>query len=114
MHNGVWTALWPYGVVLVGAIATYLWRFLGTALSGRVRADSPILDLVGCVAYALLAGLITRMILLPVGPLEATGLGVRLTATAAGVVAFFALKRNLLAGVAAGAATLAVLVTAPF
>lgn len=101
--------LWPYLVVLVGAAATYLWRALGVAMSGRVKADSPVLDLVGCIAYALLAGLLARMILLPVGPLQGTGLATRIAATAVAVVVFFALKRNLLAGVAAGGATLAVL-----
>lgn len=113
MDDVVWAGLWPYFVVLVGAAATYLWRLLGTALSGRVRADSPVLDLIGCIAYALLAGLISRIILLPVGPLEGTSLAARLAATAAGVVVFFALRRNLLAGVAAGAATLSILAAIP-
>jgi branched-subunit amino acid transport protein len=101
--------LWPYVVVLAGAAATYLWRALGVALSGQIRPDSPILDLIGCIAYALLAALVARMILLPVGPLQEVGLPVRLAATAVAVFVFFALKRNLLAGVIAGGAALAAL-----
>jgi branched-subunit amino acid transport protein len=103
------SALWPLIVVLVGAAATYVWRALGVALSGRIRADGPMMEFIGCVAYALLAGLITRMILLPIGPLQATGLAARLIAVAAGIAAFYLLRRNLLAGVIAGAATLAAL-----
>jgi branched-subunit amino acid transport protein len=79
------------------------------ALSGQLKPDSPVLDLVGCIAYALLAALVARMILLPIGPLQGTGLWVRLAATAVAVVVFFALRRNLLAGVLAGGGTLAML-----
>jgi branched-subunit amino acid transport protein len=101
--------LWPYAVVLAGAAATHLWRALGVAMSGQIRPDSPILDLVGCIAYALLAALVARMILMPVGPLEDVGLAIRLVAAAVATAVFFALKRNLLAGVVAGGATLAAL-----
>lgn len=104
--------LWPYIVVAAGAAATYLWRALGVVMSGRISADSPVLDLVGCIAYALLAGLIARMILMPVGPLQQTGLGTRIVATAVAVIVFYALGRNLLAGVLAGGAALAALAAA--
>jgi branched-subunit amino acid transport protein len=101
--------LWPFAVVLAGAAATHLWRALGVAMSGQLRADSPLLDLIGCIAYALLAALVARLILLPVGPLQGVGLATRLAATAVAVVVFFALKRSVLAGVIAGGATLALL-----
>ena len=101
--------LWPYVVVLAGALATHLWRALGVAMSGQIRADSPLLDLVGCIAYALLAGLVARMILLPVGPLQGTGLAARLAATAVAVAVFFVFRRNVLAGVLAGGMALAAL-----
>lgn len=99
--------LWPYAVVLAGAAATHLWRALGVVMSGQVRPDSPILDLIGCIAYALLAALVARMILLPVGPLQGTGLAARLAATAIAVAVFFLFRRNLLAGVVAGGVALA-------
>jgi branched-subunit amino acid transport protein len=101
--------LWGLVVVLVGAIATLIWRALGVALSGRLKPDSPIIDLVGCIAYALLAALIARMILLPIGPLQATGLASRLIAAAVAVAVFYAFRRNLAAGVIAGGGTLALL-----
>ena len=112
MAEDIWGPLRPYLVVLVGAIATYMWRALGVALSDRIRADSALLDLIGCIAYALLAGLVARLILLPAGPLQAASLGARLVAAVAAIAVFFVLKRNLLAGVIAGAATLSVLLFA--
>jgi branched-subunit amino acid transport protein len=100
---------WDFFVVAAGAAATLAWRALGVALSGRLKPDSAILDLVGYIAYALLAALIARMILLPIGPLQAAGLGLRVAATAVAVIVFFACRRNLLAGVVAGGAALALL-----
>lgn len=100
---------WPLVIVVAGAAATYLWRALGVAMSGRLKADSPIVDLVGYIAFGLLAGLISRMILLPIGPLQSTDLWVRLSAAAFAAVVFFALRRNLLAGVLAGGGAMALL-----
>lgn len=104
--------LWGIVVVLAGAAATFLWRALGVTLSGRLRPDSPVIDLVGCIAYALLAALVARMILLPIGPLQATGLASRLVAAGVAVAVFFALRRNLVAGVVAGGGALALLASA--
>lgn len=101
--------LWGAIVVVAGAIATLIWRALGVALSGRLKPDSPVLELVGCIAYALLASLVARMILLPIGPLQATGLPARLVAAGVAVAVFYALGRNLLAGVVAGGGALALL-----
>ncbi len=101
--------LWGLVVVLAGAVATLIWRALGVALSGRLKPDSPIIDLVSCVAYALLAALIARMILLPIGPLQTTGLANRLIAAGVAVAVFFAFRRNLAAGVIAGGGALALL-----
>ncbi|MBB4284756.1 AzlD domain-containing protein [Roseospira goensis] len=92
--------------ILVGAAVTYGWRALGTALAGRLRADSAVMQWAGCVAHALLAGLLARMVVLPVGPLEETAVWARLAGVAVGVAVFFALRRNVLLGVGAGAATL--------
>lgn len=97
----------PYAAVAVGAMATYAWRALGVALSGRVREHSPVFDWVGCIAYALLAGLVARMIVLPVGPLHEIGLVPRLAAAAVAAAVFFSAGRNLLLGVGVGAGTLA-------
>ena len=99
----------PYLVLLIGAAVTYVWRALGVALAGRVKADSAALEWIGCVAYALLAGLIARMIVLPIGPLADTALAARLAAAIMALAIFFLLRRSVMLGVAAGAGALVLL-----
>ncbi len=94
----------------LGALVTYFWRFLGVLLSGRIDVGSPLFQWVGAVSYALLAALIARMIVLPLGPpLDATPLAYRLVATVLALAVFFATRRNLLLGVIGGAGGLILL-----
>ena len=99
--------LWPWLVVLTGAVVTYLPRALGVALSGRIDADSRLFEWIACVAYAILAALVARMIVLPTGPLAETHLATRLLGVAAAVAVFYLARRELLSGCLAGIATLA-------
>jgi len=98
--------LWPYVLMTVGALATYFWRGLGVALSGRVDAGSRLFEWVACVAYALLAGLIARMIILPSGPLAEAASADRVAAAVVALAIFFLTRRNVGLGVAAGAGAL--------
>ncbi|MBI1207827.1 MAG: AzlD domain-containing protein [Azospirillum sp.] len=95
--------------VLVGALTTYFWRALGVALSGRMDPAGALFEWVGCVAYALLAGLVARMILLPIGVLQATPLSHRIIASAVACAVFFLTRRSVLLGVGAGVGTLILL-----
>lgn len=99
----------PWAVVLVSALATYLSRGLGVIAGGRIDPSGPLFEWVGCVAYALLAGLISRMIFLPLGPLADTALSVRLAAVAVALAAYFATRRNLMLGILAGLGALALM-----
>ncbi|MGF1628989.1 MAG: AzlD domain-containing protein [Kiloniellaceae bacterium] len=101
---------WPYLLMTVAALATYFWRALGVALSGRIDAGSRLFEWVACVAYAMLAGLISRMILLPNGPLADTATADRIAGAAIALAIFFLTRRNVGLGVAAGAGAL-VLIT---
>ena len=103
------SVLWPFVVMIVAAVATYFWRGLGVALSGRINPNGAVFEWVACVAYALLAALIARMIVLPVGPLEQTALAARVAAAVIALAIFFATRRNLAAGVVAGAGALVLL-----
>lgn len=96
-------------LVLVCGAATYLWRGVGVLLSGVVRPQSELLTWVGCVAYAMVAGLVARIVLMPEGMVAQTLLADRLLACAAAAAVFFLGGRNLLAGVATGGAALAAL-----
>ena len=63
------TEAYLWGLVLLSAAATYFWRGLGVLLSARIDPEGPIFQWVTCVSYAMLAGLISRMIILPLGSL---------------------------------------------
>ncbi|MEQ8964303.1 MAG: AzlD domain-containing protein [Azospirillaceae bacterium] len=96
----------PALVIIVGAAVTYFWRGLGVALAGRLKADSPWLGWVTCVAFALLAGLIARMITLPIGPLAEAPLIARLAGAGVALGLFFFVRRDLLVAVLGGAVAL--------
>jgi branched-subunit amino acid transport protein len=90
-------------LLLAGAIAvTFAWRALGVALSSRVNTESTLFQWITCVTYALLAGVVVRMIVLPLGDLATTPLPHRLLAIAAGLAIFFLTRRNVIAGVLGG------------
>lgn len=89
--------------LLVGAIAgTYIWRAFGVAFSSRINTEGPVFKWVTCVSYAMLAGLIARMVLLPVGPLVETPLSFRIAGMVVGLLVFFLVKRQVLPAVGAG------------
>ena len=91
-------------------LGTYLWRGLGVTLSARIRPESELFAWFGCVAYAMLAGLISRVILMPSGALEHTALWQRLAATGFALAAYLLFtKKNLFAGVVASAAAMYVI-----
>lgn len=91
------------------AAATYGWRGLGVALSGRIDPGGAVFRWVACVAYAMLAGLIARMLLLPVGSLAGTTLLDRGLAVAAALTVFFLARRSMLAGLVGGCLAIAAL-----
>ena len=96
----------PFLIILVGAAATYVWRALGVALSGRIDPEGAVFQWVACIAYALLAALVARMIVLPTGPLAQTPMIDRVGAAVLAFAVFFAGRRNMLLGVGAGAGAL--------
>ena len=98
-------------LVVACGLATYLWRGFGMLLSGRVSMESDFFIWAACVAYALIAGLTVRIVLMPTGTLAATPLPERLVACAIALVVYFVVRRNLFVGIAAGFAALVTLVT---
>jgi branched-subunit amino acid transport protein len=98
-------------LILACALATYLWRGLGMLISGRVRMDGEFFVWAGCVAYAMIAGLAVRILLLPTGTLAQTPLAERLIACALALVVYFVSRRNLFVGIATGFVALVALIT---
>jgi branched-subunit amino acid transport protein len=97
--------------ILVGAVVTYAWRGAGVALSGRIDPNSALMRWTSCVAYALLAGLIARLIVSPQGAVSETALWMRLSAAGMAVIAYFIFRRSIPLGVAAGAGWLMLMTT---
>lgn len=89
-------------LVLACAAGTYLWRGLGVVLSGRIRVESELFDWIACVAYAMVAGLITRIIVMPTGLLAESLLAERLTACTLALAAYYLTRRNLFVAVGVG------------
>jgi len=89
--------------VVIGSIAlTYLWRAMGVLFANRIDPQGAAFGWVSCVSYAMLAGLISRMLLVPIGVLESTATGWRLAAVVVAFVCYFGLGRRLLLSVSAG------------
>ncbi len=97
---------WPFAVILAGAAATYVWRGLGIALSGRIDPGGRAFEWAACIAYALVAALVARMIVLPTGPLAETPMVDRLGATALSLAVYFLAGRSMLWSVGAGVGAL--------
>lgn len=100
-------------VLVCGIAATYLWRALGVAFSARIEPDGALFRWVTCVSYAMLAALISRMTVMPLGSLAQTPLSFRLGAMAVAFVVFFLARRGMFSGVIAGVGTFVALLSWP-
>jgi branched-subunit amino acid transport protein len=96
-------------VLILCALGTYLWRGLGVLLSGRISVNSSLFTWVTCVTYAMIAGLVMRIIVMPSGLLATSLTWHRLLACLIGLGAYYLFRRNLLVAVAVGAGGLIVL-----
>ena len=94
----------PIAALIAASAATYVWRGAGAALASRIGVGGAAFEWFSCVAYAMLAALIARIILLPGGALSETPLIDRVGATFFGLVLFFAFRRHIFVGTAAGLA----------
>lgn len=106
MSENFWTLT---ALVLACAAGSYVWRGLGVWIAERVDVQSAWFRWITCVAFAMIAGLVCRVIILPVGELEQTALPLRLAGVAVAVIAFRLARKDLLVGVVAGAVALPIL-----
>ena len=96
----------PWVIVFSCAAVCYGWRALGVALSQGLDRDGTAVQWLTCVSYAMLAAVAARMIVLPSGALAATPDPARYGACLVALAVFLILRRNVLAGTAAGFAVL--------
>lgn len=98
---------WPYLFILIGgALATDIWRFLGVFLAGGIAEDPDILVLVRCVATALVAAVIANLIVFPSGALADTPAALRVGAALSGFGAYLVLGRSVLLSIVVAEAVL--------
>jgi branched-subunit amino acid transport protein len=91
----------------VAAIATYFWRGFGVAIGGRIDPQGWVFQWFACVAYAVLAALVVRLVVFPAGDLAGLPLAVRLGAAGLALVAYAVSRRSTLVGCFVGAASIA-------
>ena len=87
-----------WGLLILVSLSTYIWRAGGVLIAARIDPTGPLSQWFTCVAYGMLAGLISRIMLMPIGILAETPLADRLAGLAVGFVLFFLFKRHLLPG----------------
>ena len=88
-------------------VATYLWRGQGVLLAAGIDTHRPAFTWVACVAYAIIAGVVSRMLVMPTGELAEVTWGERAVGSGAALVVYFSMtKRNLFAGTLTGALAL--------
>jgi len=96
-------------LILACAAGTYAWRGVGVWVADRIDVDSEWFRWLTCIAFALIAGLVSRVLLLPVGELAQTQLWQRVAGVALAIVAFRLARKNQLVGVLVGASALPLL-----
>lgn len=77
-----WTT---WGALLAATLGTYLCRAAGVAMSGRIDQESEIFRWLSAVTYAMVAALVVRMIIMPMGTLATLPLWVRVAVSALSV-----------------------------
>ena len=82
-------------VILVTSLATYLSRFLGVISSENMDIKSKIFRWFNCIAYAILAALIARMIIFPAGVLSESTIFIRFLVMGGSILLFILTKKNL-------------------
>lgn len=98
---------WPFVYILVaGWIATDFWRYAGVLLGRRISDTSDAFLLVKAIATALVAAVISRLILFPSGALADTSVVLRVGAAAVGFAAFLLLGQRIFVGVGVAMAIL--------
>jgi branched-subunit amino acid transport protein len=96
--------LWGWVLLALASLGTYLWRGLGVLLSGKISQDGPLFRWITCVTYAMVAALVVRIIVLPVGALSQVPLIYRCLSVGAALAVMMARKNALVPALTTGTA----------
>lgn len=93
-------------ILAVGFAVTEPWRWAGSLLGRRIDPDSEAFRWVRAVSIALIAALLSRMVVFPSGALAAVAAPVRVGAFLICAGLYFAAGRSLTAAILGGVGTL--------
>ena len=82
-------------VITVTSLATFLSRFLGALTSEQLNANSKIFHWFNCIAYSVLAALLSRLIIFPAGILSESDIFIRFIVLVICLAIFLFSKNNL-------------------
>ena len=88
--------------VILAGFGTFIWRFAGVVMASKIPSQSPLMDWINTMAYAMVAGVLMLMLVHPTGVLAESGLHDRLLGLLTGVVAMLITKSiipSLLCGI---------------
>lgn len=96
--------------VLIGAVGTFIWRVIGVGVAKRIAPDSALFVWIGCVAYAMVAGLMARVLIMPSGNMDLSAIGWRAAAFGIGLAVWYGRGKSVPWGLAAGITTYSIIV----
>ena len=103
MISGVVGDMGPYvTLALVGFLPNEIWRLFGVVVARGLNEGSELLVWVRAVATAILAGIISQLVLMPPGALANVPFVLRVTAIVVGFLAFVLARRSIFIGVLTG------------
>lgn len=85
-----------YIAILIASVATYASRLLGAISANYVNEEGKLFKFISCISYGILAALIARIFIHPVGALEESSTFVRIFVAGLTIVVLFLSKKNVL------------------
>ena len=92
----------PLFLLMFALMGTFLLRAVGVIGAGHMEQDTPLFRWIGCVAFAIAAGIMAKILFIPSGVLADEPLISRLGGAAVGVLIFFGFGRRILWGLGGG------------
>lgn len=83
-------------------LATNVWRFTAVLISHRIKATHPLFEWFTCLAYGIIAALVARTLILPMGILVLVPLWQRLLPMLLAFVSFYFMGKRLWLGIIVG------------